>query len=1034
MDFPCHLQQTLDRLRALTRLDIRSGWRIAPEPVPTVPDERWQRWPLAQLNPRGHIAWPQGRQELWLYQQLSWPEQLQGYPIHAFEAKLALRWWADLAEIFVDGEQVQSGDLFDCFGRIPLTAAVQPGTTVAVALRLLSPSHDPGALVRSQVMLERPQATLPEPGFIADELAVVATYEPFLAPEHRPDWEALLAKIDWQHLCDRGVFDLSLDTVRRWLLPLTDELKRRQIICLGHAHLDMAWLWPVADTWEAAERTFQSVLQLQKDFPELTYTHSTPALFAWLQQHRPQLLATIQEQVAQGRWSIDAGLWVEPELNLIGGEAIARQILYGQCYCQATFGSPSPIAWLPDSFGFCWQLPQLLRQGQIHCFATQKLRWNDTNPFPYELFRWRGRDGSEMLALTLPPIGSDIDPLAMARYAFDWEARTQRQQCLWLPGVGDHGGGPSRDMLEQARRWQKSPFFPSLRFGQVRELAPELATPELSEELPLWEDELYLELHRGCYTTHADQKWYNRRCEERLFEAEGLSVIAERVADHPYPQEALETAWKQTLFNQFHDILPGSATPEVFEDANRDWRAALQTSYDVARAAVGAIAPHIHLDPPEPGAQPFLLWNPLNWPRRELVAIPVATDGGQILDAEGAVLPVQRIDSTPDPTPTAYPPGGNNTPHLLVEAAVPPLGYSVLWLVPAPTDRVPAPTPETWVLENPYLQVTVNPATGDLISLYDKQRRRQLLNGPSNQLQAFADSGQYWDAWNIAPDYLHHPLPPFQLERINWVETGPLRQRLRVIRWLGQSRFQQDYVLCAQAEQLRIESTVDWRETQVLVKANFALALAADQATCEIPFGAIDHPTRPRTPQEKAKWEVPALRWADLSQPGSGVSILTDAKHGFDLGPDRLRLTLLKAPLWPNPGADRGQHRITYSIYPHGGDWRQAGTVRRAIALNQPLRVWPLEVLPGGTLPPCHSFWKGGQCGILAALKKAESGQGYVARCYEPHGQSVNFDWAGICDLSPQHGLDLLETPTGSVSPQLSPWCIQTIGLGDRSD
>lgn len=1034
MDSPSPFQPTLDRLRSLSQLDIRQGWRLAAEPpTPENPaPATWQHWPIAQLNARGHIAWPP-QQTLWLYQEITWPAQLHRYPIHGFQARLALRWWAEQADIFVDGTLVQSGDLFDCFGRILLSESVQPGQSVAVALRLLSPSHDPGALVRSQLVLERPQAVLPEPGFIADEITVLDLYLAEVAPQHRPQLGECLAAIDWQVLPDRGRFDLSLDAVRRQLRPLAAMLKQRQIICVGHAHLDMAWLWPVADTWQAAERTFRSVLDLQQDFPELTYTHSSPALFAWLEQHRPELLAAIQKQVAAGRWSIDAGLWIEPELNLIGGEAIARQLLYGQHYCLQRFGTISPIAWLPDSFGFCWQLPQLLKQAGIQCFATQKLRWNDTNAFPHELFRWRGRDGSEILALTLPPIGSDIEPVAMARYACQWEAKTQRQDCLWLPGVGDHGGGPTRDMLEQARRWSLSPFFPQLRFGQVAELVePELTGPAAAADLPRWDDELYLELHRGCYTTHGDQKWYNRRCEEQLFEAEVCSVIAERVARHPYPQQLLETAWKQALFNQFHDILPGSAIPEVFEDANQDWQTSLQTSSRLTQTALAAIATQIRLDPPVPEARPFLVFNPLSWPRRELVAVPVAASRGwQILDAEGAVLPAQLVTSAPEPYPTAYPSSPRTAPHLLVEAAGPPLGYCVLWCAPGPDQPIPAATPENWVLENSHLRATVDPETGDLSGLYDKAHQREVLAGPGNQLQAFEDAGQYWDAWNIAPDYPQHPLAASQLKHISWVEAGPLRLRLRVVRQLGRSQFQQDYVLDTQSPLLRIESTVNWQETQVVVKASFPLALQAQSSTCEIPFGAIERPTQPQTPFEKAKWEVPALRWGELSQDDFGVALLTDAKHGFDFQPAQIRLTLLKAPLWPNPGADRGQHQFTYALYPHPGSC-QAGQVEAAIALNQPLRLLPIEASLGGQLPPRHSFWQGSG-GLLAALKKAESGQGYIARFYEAYGHSVPFTPDSIADLQPQQSLDLLESPTGAIPDTLSPWQIQTIALSDGS-
>ena len=365
------------------------------------------------------------------------PDNLYGYPLSGLTLRLALTWWADDAQIYVDGNLVQSGDLFECFTRICLSEQATPGQTIQVAIRLVSPGHDDGALVRSHLTYELPsQYPTPEPSFVADELTVLATLE----PDSQEEIEEAIAQLDWDGLRSPYAneelnnpdsaqqiwetlasqpqlipavihpFQQSLSALRRKLLPFSSKLKERKIQCVGHAHLDMAWLWPIADTWDAAERTFKSVLNLQKDFPELTYTHSSPALFEWIENNKPDLFQQIQHKVSEGSWSIDAGLWIEPEFNIISGESIARQILYGQRYCQEKFGKISKVAWLPDSFGFCWQLPQLLTQGGIETFATLKLSWNDTTEFPHKLFWWQSPDGSRILSIMLPPIGSDIDP------------------------------------------------------------------------------------------------------------------------------------------------------------------------------------------------------------------------------------------------------------------------------------------------------------------------------------------------------------------------------------------------------------------------------------------------------------------------------------------------------------------------------------------------------------------------------------------------------------------------------------------------
>ena len=1033
-DVDTDINAMLSRLRGLSQGSVQGGWRRSPEAEATTTDPPWQRdwtgWPRSPLNPRHHIAWPAGRTCLWLHQVFTWPSHRHGYLLTGQSAYLALRWWADQAEIYVEGRLVHSGDLFDCWTRLPLADCVVPGESLAVSLKLISPGHDAGALVESCLGFVAPAGQPPEPGFVADELTVLATYLGRFQPDQLPPLRQGLATLPWSQVGDRPRFDQALQELRQALLPLSPWLKQRTIHCLGHAHLDLAWLWPVADTWVAAERTFASVLALQREFPELTFSQSSPALLAWVEAHRPQLFAAIQGQVAAGRWGIDAGLWVEPDLNLPGGEAIARQLLYGQRYCLEKFGAVSALAWLPDSFGFSWQLPQLLRQAGVRFFATQKLRWNDTNPFPYDLYTWQGLDGSQIVALTLPPIGTDIDPLAMATYACDWEANTGQTDCLWLPGVGDHGGGPSREMLLQARRWAESPFFPRLVFGQAPPLLDQLTQAD-SAPLPVWQDELYLELHRGCYTTHADQKYYNRRCEDTLYQAELWASLATMTLQTEYPQDDLEGAWKQVLFNQFHDILPGSSIPEVFEQANQDWQAALDTAQQVLNTALDQLADGCALPPPPgPEAQAVLLFNPLNWARRELVELPLPP---------GPDRPWQGLDGQGQPLPTQVSqPPGQTVPRLLVHGPeVPALGYRLIWLVPT-EPAVPAPTPPDWCLENAHLRVTIDGHTGHIAQLVDRPRGQAVLRAPGNQLQAFADQGQYWDAWNIDPAYQAHPLEEFSLEQIQWREYGPCRQTLRVVRRFRRSTILQDYSLAVDSPLLVIHTQVDWQESQVLVKAAFPWVGEAPRASYEIPFGAIDRPTTAATPQAAARWEVPALRWADLSQGEEGLSLLTDCKHGFDSTPHQLRLTLLKSPLWPDPQADRGFQQFTYALYPHRGSWQQAATVQWARNLSMPLSWRSPQVTPTAGAPDYHSFLDLGENSlVLAALKRSQDHpQRFILRLYESAGDRAS------CRPSLPSGwrctgpVDLLETPaeeTATGTPQdrveVHPWQVLSLAL-----
>ncbi|MEO0490659.1 MAG: glycoside hydrolase family 38 C-terminal domain-containing protein, partial [Cyanobacteria bacterium J06659_2] len=637
-------------------------------------------------------------------------------------------------------------------------------------------------------------------------------------------------------------------------------------------------------------------------------------------------------------------------------------------YTREAFGHISRIAWLPDTFGFCWQLPQMLTLGGIDYFATQKLRWNDSNTFPHDLFEWRSPDGTTIRSVTLPPIGSDIDPVKMADYACQWETNTGCLECLWLPGAGDHGGGPTRDMLMVAQRWDRSPFFPRLCFTTAEPLLDQLTTPPSSElstpalpdtsitssspnssnpsPLPTWNDELYLELHRGCYTTHAEQKHWNRRCERLLYQAELFSSIASLLTEAEYPHDELEQAWKKVLFNQFHDILPGSSIPEVYKDANPLWKQAETFAEQVLDRALRAIAQQIPF-PSEnsftSNHHPFVVFNSLSWERSEVVAIaiPYAPDPEQtwtIRDSDGNIQSTQIVtEQCPHDASVQH------SDHLIFLAThVPGVGYRSFSLEQVPLSNqpskvdlnpIPASATNLWELENEYFRVVINPNTGAIDQLYDRASQTPVFSADGNQLQFFRDAGQYWDAWNIAPDYADQRLSDAALVSMDWIENGPVQQRLRVTHSFGQSIIQQDYVLQTQSPLLRVESIVDWHEDYTLLKVAFPVNFNATTATYDMPCGAIERSPTPTTPEERAKWEVPALNWADLSTEETdnsayGVSILSDYKHGYDATDAHLRLTLLKSPKWPDPNADRGRHYFAYGIYPHTGSWRAAKTTQ----------------------------------------------------------------------------------------------------------
>ncbi|NDJ19229.1 alpha-mannosidase [Myxacorys almedinensis] len=1115
----------VESLRRLTQCDVQSGWHLCDRDgsITELPSQFFSK---AELNEKGYLVWEKGRKVRWFYQEFYVPEQVQGYPVEGLTLRLALTWWAEFAEVFVNGEKVQEGDLFDHSCRVVLSQKVVPGEMVGVGIRLISPGHDIGGLMKSRLVYESDYDAI-DPGFVADELAVLQRYLETFAPEELETVEAQIAQLEWSAVGDRTQFNHSLHRLRDRFHRFSPRIKQHTIYMVGHAHLDMAWLWDVEETWRAAERTFQSVLNLQNEFPDLTFCHSTPALYDWIEQNRPELFAQIVERVKEGRWEIVGGLWVEPEMNLIGAEAIARHILYGQRYYQEKFGEINRIAWLPDTFGFNWQLPQLLKQGGMDYFITQKFRWNDTNKYPYEVFNWQAPDGSTVFSLMSAPIGEGIDAIALSAYAWEWFARTGSPHSLWLPGVGDHGGGPTRDMLTLAQRWQKSPFFPTLKFTTVLKylealenrdakamnskeasihpkeasihpkdspihpkdssihpkeasihpkdssIHPKEASTtdqdaiatlkhssdmdQTSSPIPVWNDELYLEFHRGCYTTHGDQKCFNRRSEACLFDAELWSSLATIVAPHTfsYPKIELEQVWKQVLFNQFHDILPGSSITQVFVEANEAWENALYRCMKLSLDARSAIAAEIYLPtPPHPDAQLVVVFNSLNWSRSDIVQVSIPQANKMIrhwhiCDLSGEAIGNQNYVCNPT----------LNSDFIGFRADIPAVGYRCYWLCPCETEPHPLPLQtDSLVLENEFLRATVDPTTGELATLFDKQHQREILSHPGNQLQAFRDEGQYWDAWNIDPNYAQHPLPPTKLLAI---ETGQqafqggidqaqsaFESRVRVKRQLGQSIFDQTYMLQQHSPVLKISTHVDWRDRHVVVKAAFPLTVAADFATYEIAGGAIlrslatpiARTTTPQTEQEKAQWEVSALGWADLSESDYGVSILSDCKHGYDCKSDQIRLTLLRGSEFPDPEADLGHHEFTYAIYPHAGSWQSAQTVRHAQDLRHPLHPVSIEQPSSqGSLPPGGSLLDlQSENLILTALKQSEDNpEAWILRCYECHGKPANLTLKSDFGLAIAYSVDLLERPnqvSATSAPQsaatnIQPWQIRTFTL-----
>jgi alpha-mannosidase len=835
-----------------------------------------------------------------------------------------------------------------------------------------------------------------------------------IAPPDARDWLTVLLRADktaYLGLAARYDSLLAVPAAR---------VRRDTIILIGHSHIDAAWLWRYAETWGVVENTWRTALRLQDRFPGATFAASSAQYYRWLDTRVPALIDSIRTAVQRGTWSLVGGWWVEGDQNIPSGESLVRQGLYGQRYFQRTFGRRARIAWTPDSFGYPWTMPQIWLRLGMTAFVTQKIRWNDSTEFPHDAFFWEGRDGSRIFSYNPWGYDHNLAGSSLAREMRIDNARTDSARHMAvLYGVGDHGGGPTIAMLERRDDLRRLPAFPVLRDAAAEPALAAVRAARPETAWPVWRDELYLEYHRGTYTTQAEMKRRNRRGEELLATTEMLSALDTAA----YPRRTIERAWQQLLFNQFHDLLPGSGIREIYTDAaltyDSVWAAALPLR-DAAFAHLAA-----GLDTRGDGV-PIVVFNPASWVRTSYAAVPVDTSAPEWRGDLRAVDAARRSTIARLSRDSVW----------FLAREVPPLGFKVFWIV---KERSTRPPPGSLAgsrthLENDLLAVEVDTTTGQITRLYDKAARREVLRpgGRGNVLQLFGDRPANWDAWDIG--YTGESWQPDSVRALRaggddlarWIEVEK--------RWNG-TRIVQRFVLRREEALLTIENTVDWHETRKLLKVAFDWNVTADSATYEIAYGAIGQPTAPRTQGERAKYEHAGHRWADLSEATWGVSLLNDSKYGWDTRGSRMRLSLLRAPLWPDSLADRGRHQFRYAVYPHAGDWRAALTVRRGQEFNQPLLAARERAHPGTSRG--WAFVAPGADNVhVTAVKRAEDTNAYVLRLVEWHGQETRTTLTFGRRIARVRTANLLEDPSAalpvagdgySVTVTLKPWEILTL-------
>ncbi len=1027
-------EETFGTLQGLTNLPA-DQWEFHVGDVPhgesvALDDSSWQ-----VVRPPSQAP----TEAVWYRRSVEVPQNLNGYDLTGtriwfqFEANAN----GPMPEIvYFNGRRVAMGNDLE---PIVLFDDAKPGDKVLVAVKLLH-TVDQKSFVRANLKIDFSPAR-PNPSDLLKEMESVAmvTRDQWKnSPSVKQHFDSTVADVDLSALkqANQQDFDASLRKAQSSLEQMKPLLEGTAVSLSGNAHIDAAWLWPWTETVDVVRRTFETALQLMDEYPPYSYTQSAAAYSEWIVDKYPDEYKMIQDRVKQGRWELVGGMWVEPDLNMPDGESLVRQLLVGERYFKDKFGVNIRIGWNPDSFGYTWQLPQIYKKSGIDYFVTQKMAWNDTTQLPLKLFWWQSPDGSRVLTFFPHDYVNDIDPVKIsADVARAKELNPGVPEMMHLYGIGDHGGGPTRSMLDSGMHWTDPKMVvPPMKWGVAQQFFSDVEgkldtghsphwnyktlaagdtklpdPPAGKTSLPVWNDELYFEYHRGVFTTQAEHKRHMREAEEQMLNAEKISALA-WLDGAPYPAHALNEAWKKVLFNQFHDLAAGSGIGVIYQDASRDYDVVRWTTRDASMRAARRIGAEINTKA-APGV-PVMVWNPLAWERTDLVEVDVqlrepSKNGVSVVDAKGSPLPMQVLSQN----------AATNSYELLVEPKnVPSLGYEILHIVPEQRDVPTDLKTDGLTLENEFLRVSVNPQSGCITSLFDKKSNFESIasGGCGNQLVAFKDTPKDYDAWNIDADFEKVFTNLDKADSVELVDRGPLRATIRVSRSWQNSKFVQDISLYAGLDRVDVANDIDWHETHILLKAAFPLAASSGMATFEIPYGSIERPTTRNNKIEQAKFEVPAMRWADLGDGNHGFSLINNSKYGYDAKGNVLRLSLLRSPTWPDPNADRGRHRFSYSLYPHASDWQHALTIRRGYEFNYRLQAMQVEA-HDGQRPPEYSFVSVNNPNVvLTAVKKAEDADALVFRFYDWAGKSGDVRIGMPPGATSATITNLMEQPSGS--------------------
>lgn len=763
--------------------------------------------------------------------------------------------------------------------------------------------------------------------------------------------------------------------------------------CVGHTHIDVAWLWDLDQTKQKVQRSFSTVLKLMEEYPDYVFMSSQPQLYVYLKEERPELYEKVKEAIKSGRWEAEGAMWVEADCNVSSGESLIRQIIHGKRFFRNEFGVENKALWLPDVFGYSDALPQILKKCGVDYFMTTKISWNEYNKIPYDTFNWVGLDGSEVLTHFITTSDYRVAKgdhrttyngvINVPEVKGSWERYQQKainNEVLISFGFGDGGGGPTKEMLETHKRLKRGiPGCPATKMSTALDFFKGL-DERLSDnpKLPRWIGELYLEYHRGTLTTMARNKRYNRKSEFLYQDIEWLASADSIINKTDYPKEMIQNGWEIICLNQFHDIIPGSSIKKVYDDSKEQYEEILATGKKAKQNAISNIVSQINAKSPS-----VIVFNPTSFERDEIVDFEY-----------------------------------NGATQSFLAKGVPSKGYK-LFPIDKITEEKSTLKANSKLLENDCIKVVFDD-NAFITSIYDKKAGREVIRKDerANIIQAFEDKPHNWDAWDINIYYQEKMWEIDDVKSVEVIECSHLKATLKVVRTFLESTITQNISIYKDSPRIDFDTIIDWKERQILLKTLFPVDVHAEKATYDIQFGNVERPTHWNTSWDMAKFEVCAHKWADLSEGDYGVSLLNDCKYGYDIKEGDMRLTLLKSSVSPNEDADREMHYFTYSLYPHEGDWKRADTVKMGYTLNQPVTCAVLEAQKGSLPEELSIASVGNDNVIMEVVKQAEESNDIVIRVHECKNRRTNTKLTFFKDIKKVTECDLEErNEFGEIAP-----------------